>query len=534
MPPPDDRGSSQTDLRDPDITVAVVITTFNDLEFLTDALLSVLQQTRPADEIIVVDDGSDQDPEIITSRFPKVTLLRKPNGGLSSARNVGLRKANARYITFLDADDIFVSHALASGLACFRMHPEAAMVFGGYRRIGLHGEPLGKDHFKAPGQDIYADLLLTNFIGMHATVLYRRDRLLALGGFDETLRRSEDYDIYLRLAREFPIAAHPEIIAGYRRHDRNMSNNNAEMLEGTLLVHNRHAQQTQKHRRQAWHAGQQAWHICYRPDLHPLRHEKGIRGTMEKFMKRVARSLIRRAKAPFLHTRLHRTYQRYFHRSWPPPFRGIRWGDMASIEPVSRDFGYDRGNPVDRFYIENWLQDRSGDVKGHVLEVSEDAYSKRFGGSKITRQDVIHLNLSDPPITIVGDLTIPGVMPDNTFDCIIITQTLQMIFNLEDAVTRLHAALKPGGVLLLTVPGITQLESGEWGEAWCWSFTQRSIRELFGKKFDLDAMNIQTYGNHFAAIAYLTGAALEEIDTKKLEKVDMTYPMIVALRAQKR
>ena len=517
-----------------DETVAVVITTFNDNEFLADAIRSILKQQRPADEILVVDDGSEQDPEVITSTFPEVTLVRKPNGGLSSARNFGLQRTQSRYIAFLDADDKFAPHAIASGHACFALHPEAAMVYGGHRRIGPEGAPIGIDHYRAAGEDIYADLLVTNFIGMHATVLYRRDILLAVGGFDEELYRCEDYDVYLRLARQFPIASHPEIIAEYRRHERNMSNNNAAMLQGTLAVHNRHARQTQMHRRRAWHAGQRAWRACYKTVLPARRYEGGVRGTMESFVHRVARSLIRRVKAPFQGTRLQRAYQRHLRHKWPPAFGDIRFGDLASLEPVSRDFGYDRGNPIDRYYIENFLQTRSEDVRGHVLEVAEDAYSKRFGGNKITRQDVIHLNLPDPPVTIIGDLTQVGVLPNETFDCIIITQTLQMIFNLNDAVTRLHAALKPGGVLLVTVPGITELERGEWGEAWCWSFTQRSVRELFGKAFAPDAMDVSTHGNHFAAVAYLTGAALEEVDIRKLDPVDLMYPMIVTLRAQKR
>ena len=515
-------------------TVAVVITTFNDTEFLSEAIQSVLDQERAVDEIVVVDDGSEQDPSVITSTFPKVTLVRKMNGGLSSARNFGLQKCHSRYITFLDADDKLAPHAISSGLSCLALHPGAAMVYGGHRRIGLDGERLGKDHYRAAGEDVFADLLVTNFIGMHATVLYRRSVLSELGGFDEQLSRCEDYDLYIRLAKRYPVASHPEIIAEYRRHGSNMSNNSAEMLQGTLAVHERHALQPQKHRRQAWHAGQQAWRAWYGAHLPARRHQGGLRGTMENLLHRVRRSLIRRAKAPFLGSRLHRLYQRHFRHRWPPAFGDIRFGDLGSVEPASRDFGYDRGNPVDRYYIENWLQSKSADVQGHVLEVSEDAYSKRFGGAKVTKQDVIHLNLPDPPVTIVGDLTQAGVMPDNTFDCIIITQTLQMIFNLDDAVARLHAALKPGGVLLLTVPGITQLERGEWGEAWCWSFTERSVRELFGKVFPLDAMEITTFGNCFSAVAYLFGAALEEIDTRKLDPRDPTYPMIVALRAQKR
>ena len=97
------------------------------------------------------------------------------------------------------------------------------MVYGGHRRIQADGTPLSVDLFQAVDEDPYADLLTGNRIGMHATALYRRDVLLALGGFDEELRRCEDYDLYLRLAHSYPIASHPEFIAEYRWHGGNVS-----------------------------------------------------------------------------------------------------------------------------------------------------------------------------------------------------------------------------------------------------------------------------------------------------------------------
>ncbi len=512
-------------------TIAVVITTYNDSEFLAAAIRSVLAQDRPPDEVIVVDDGSDQSPEERLAEFPQAIFLRQPNRGLSSARNAGLRASHSRYISFLDADDLYMPRAFSAGLACFKQNPDAAMVYGGHRRVDVAGRPIGVDHVRPPGEDVYADLLTLNFIGMHAAVLYRRDILQELGGFDESLRTCEDYDLYLRLAATHSLASHAEIVAEYRRHARNMSSNLPKMLEAVLKVHDRHRLQEIGLRRKAWHTGQRNFKECYRPE--PVLYERLSGGLMSQFLQRVARSVVRRTKSRFRGGRLHRLVART-RGSWPPLFGTIRFGDLGTPRPASRDFAYDRGNPIDRYYIENFLVAQSADVRGHVLEVAENTYSQRFGGSKITKQDVIHLNMVDAPVTIVGDLTQPGVMPDETFDCIIITQTLQMIFNLEDAVTRLHAALKPGGVLLLTVPGITQLERGEWGQAWCWSFTQTSVRKLFEPKFSPESVEINTYGNCFAAIAYLFGAALEEVDHKKLDVLDLTYPMIVTLRAQKR
>jgi GT2 family glycosyltransferase len=249
-------------LREIGKSVAVVLTTYNDAAFLREAISSVIDQRCPADEIIVVDDGSDISPAPVFADFHNVLLLQKSNGGLSSARNAGLQRARSRYITFLDADDRLEPNAIAAGLACFAGRPDAAMVYGGHRRILADGKPLGADRLQAVGENPYADLLTGNFIGMHGTVMYRLDVLRALGGFDEGLRRCEDYDLYLRLARSYPIAVHSEIIAQYRCHGRNMSSDAQEMLRGALAVHERYRPKRGA-LLQAWHAGQRNWKAWY-------------------------------------------------------------------------------------------------------------------------------------------------------------------------------------------------------------------------------------------------------------------------------
>ena len=221
-------------------------------------------------------------------------------------------------------------------------------------------------------------------------------------------------------------------------------------------------------------------------------------------------------------------------RDWPPPLGTIDFGQLASTMPVSRDFGWERGTPIDRYYVEQFLGRYASDVRGRVLEIGDDSYSRRFGADKVTRQDILHVKPGHAGATLVGDLTALGVLPDDAFDCIVLTQTLHLIFELDAAVARLHAALKRGGVLLLTVPGISQTDRLEWAESWCWAFTPVAIRRLFEKAFFADTLAIEAHGNVFAAIAYLTGAALEEVDTAKLNVRDDAYPVIVTLRAEKR
>jgi hypothetical protein len=512
--------------------VAVVVTTFNDAAFLQDALNSIARQTHAAAEIIVVDDGSDESPDAIVAAFPGVRLIRKENGGLSSARNAGLRASRSAYIAFLDADDRFAPTALAAGLDCFRAQPQAVMVYGGHRRIDAAGKAIGAPLFRALGTDPYADMLAGNIVGMHATVLYRRDALLNAGGFDERLMRCEDYDLYLRLARTNAIASHPAIVAEYRWHGRNMSRDTRGMLEAVLAIHDRHRDQPDE-RRAAWQHGRQYWTNWYNGGQQAA-WDASNRSFPRTMLNQAASGARRAARAAnrLSRGRLYRLLRRY-RRGWPPAFGTIDFGHLSSTTPVSRDFGWERGTPIDRYYVEHFLARYASDVRGRVLEIGDDAYSRRFGADRIAHQDVLHVKPGHAGATLTGDLTVPGVLPDDAFDCIILTQTLHLVFDLDAAVARLHAALKPGGVLLLTVPGISQIDRFEWAEHWCWSFTPLAIRRLFGKGFADDALAVEAHGNVFAAIAYLTGAAVEEVDAAKLDVRDDAYPVVVTLRAIK-
>lgn len=527
--------ASKADARAADIgnageSVAVVLTTCNDATFIREAVSSVIAQTHPAAEVIVVDDGSDVSPAPLLAEFPQVTLLRQSNGGLASARNLGLHFARSRYISFLDADDRLEPNAIETALACFAGTPEAALVYGGHRRIRADGTPLSVDLFHAVGEDPYADLLMGNCIGMHAAVLYRRDVLVSLGGFADGVRGCEDYDMYLRLALTCSIASHPEVVAEYRWHGANMSRNKKGMLRGVLAVLDRHPGYTRAQRK-AWRTGQRNWRDWYETGQIEMWEGEKVGPSVRRTLRRWVSSVVIETKALLGNIRLR--LGSGVRRTWPPPPGKVDFGDLDSARPISLDFGWDRGTPIDRYYIESFLARRAADIRGRALEVGDDGYCRRFGRSQITQQDVLHLDVKHPHATLVGDLTEPGVLPDGVFDCIVFTQTLQLIFDLKQAVTRLHAALRPGGVLLLTVPGISPIDRDEWGERWCWALTPVSIRKLFEPLFG-NELEIRADGNVFAATAFLQGAALEEVDRAKLDIYDPAYPVIITVRAWRR
>src|SRR5262249_20779629 len=157
-----------------------------------------------------------------------------------------------------------------------------------------------------------------------------------------------------------------------------------------------------------------------------------------------------------------------------------------------------RGRPIDRRYIERFLHDHAADIRGHVLEVGDAAYTRAFGGENVTRSDVLHVSESAPEATIIADLSNGDDLPSEAFDCIILTQTLHLLYDLRKAVHTFHRMLKPAGVLLLTVPGVSAIDHGEWGPSWHWSFTGTSLGKLLRDQFGADAVQVSQFGNVLA------------------------------------
>ena len=527
----------QRSTRGSDPTVAVVITVYNQAHYLAEAIRSVVSQTHPADEIIVVDDGSQDDPTPVVRCFRNVRLLRQSNQGVSGARNAGLHAACSDMVVFLDADDRLLPGAIATGIACHARSGECAMVYGGHRHISASGEPLGTSVYPENGLDPYLALLDFNTMGMSATVMYRRDVLIAAGGFDTNLPRCEDYDVYLRLARRSRIASHPDIVAEYRRHDSNMSSDHLGMLRWALFVQARNVENPDDPAiAKAWRAGQWRLRAYYARQIllewqagpggvrdFALALTRTLRASPKYAVRLMLRTLLRQLPSPIASA-----LRRFGHR---PPLGRVRFGDLGRVFPIDEQFGYGRGTPVDRFYIESFLDMNRSDIAGRVLEVGDDTYSRRFGGENVTHQDILHFNAGNPYATIVGDLSAPGLLPEDRFDCIVLTQTLQFVFDIRCAIRNLYDALRPGGVLLLTVPCISRLERAPWD--WFWGFTPAAVTRLFSEEFPTAELEVQSFGNVFAVTAFLQGVALEEVPRAKLAVRDALYPLVVAARLRK-
>jgi SAM-dependent methyltransferase len=218
-----------------------------------------------------------------------------------------------------------------------------------------------------------------------------------------------------------------------------------------------------------------------------------------------------------------------------PDVGKVNFGDLRRVEPITRSFGYDRGRPIDRYYINQFLSKHAVDIKGHVVEIGDDRYIQRFGSFRVTQPEVLDTGHPDSKPTIVADLSKADHVPSDSFDCIIVMQTLQFIYDVPAAVRTLFRILKPGGVVLCSVPSVSPIcryDMDRWGDYW--RFTSKAMERLFGDVFGTGNIAVEAYGNVLVATAFLHGMAAEELTTKELDFKDQDYEALITIKAVKR
>ena len=211
--------------------------------------------------------------------------------------------------------------------------------------------------------------------------------------------------------------------------------------------------------------------------------------------------------------------------------RAVRPRTLLRATPVSRKFGFDRGTPVDRVWIEGFLAAEGGRIRGSVLEIGDATYTRRFG-TAVTESHVLHATGESPEATIVGDLVTGDGVPEAAFDCIVLTQTLQFIEDVPAAIATCRRALRPGGAVLATVAGISQVsrfDMDRWGDFW--RFTDLSARRVFAASFGEEHVQVSTHGCVGSAVALLHGLAAEELDPELLDERDPDYPVLITVVA---
>jgi glycosyltransferase involved in cell wall biosynthesis/SAM-dependent methyltransferase len=534
--------------------VSVVIPFLDAERFIREAISSVFAQTYSHWELLLVDDGSSDGSSAIAQyyadRFPlRVRYLehgRRQNRGVAASRNLGVRQARGKLLAFLDADDVWLPHKLEQQVQILDVQPEAAMVYGAtqwwYSWTGKWAD-LKRDHIEplgVPGNTLIRppELLISLFFLQKAaipcpcSILIRREALERVGGFEESFvgisAPYEDQAFCAKLFLNERVLAIDECWDRYRQHADSavsrLESNNCHYMARSIFLE--------------WLAQYLASQGVHDPVLlKALRQERwrcrhpkaaGLLNKSAKSVLSATRSVMPRDVRQWVRARVRRT-------GCAPSVGQVRLGDLRRVTPLNRDFGYSRGTPVDRYYIERFLAENAASIRGRVLEVADNTYTRRFGGDRVRQSDVLHVNPQDANATIIGDLTHADHIPSDSFDCVILTQTLQVIYDVPAALRTIHRILTPGGVALVTVPGISPIsryDMDRWG--YFWAFTSLSVERLFQEAFgDKGEVTIQTYGNVLAATAFLFGLALEELKPRELDYADPDYQVIIAFAAKK-
>lgn len=218
-----------------------------------------------------------------------------------------------------------------------------------------------------------------------------------------------------------------------------------------------------------------------------------------------------------------------------PGMGAVRFGSFKRTTPIADRFGYGRGGTrIGRHYVDRFIAGHAEDIRGRVLEIGDNHITKAYGRERVTQSDVLHAEPGNPQATVVGDLSTGEGVPAGVYDCIILTQVVQHIFKIEDAIRVTCDALRPGGVVLLTALGIGQVsryDADRWGDYW--RLTQQAARRLFETHLPSNQVAVSSYGNVLTATAFLHGLSLEELTQDEIDYHDPDYPIIVAVRAQK-
>src|SRR5262249_55929584 len=527
--------------------VSVVVIFLNEGRFLPEAVDSVFAQTYGSWELLLVDDGSTDASSSIACRIAELHPGRvrylehdgHANRGTSSSRNLGIRHARGKFVAFLDADDVWFPRKLERQLAVIDSRSDVGMVYGTTQLwYSWTSDPLDAGRDLTPDLGVETDrplggpAFLARMLRRQVlapgicSLLVRREVIRAVGGFEEAFRGMYDDQAFIaKVCLSTSILASGECWDRYRQHsdscysiakatgeDQPARGFFLEWLKTYLLAR----KVDEPNLREA-----------LQRELNFVQSSGGSGGAA------VARRLIR--------TLLPGSARRWLQSKWSreeylPRLGRVDFRSLRRLTPISRRWGKDRGGqPIDRYYIERFLGAHAADIHGRVMEIGDDTYTRRFGADAVNRRDILHCVQGNPRATIVADLARGGdQLPSAAFDCVILTQVLHLLSDPGAAVQTVYRILRPGGVVLATVPGISQISRWDmerWGD--CWRFTTLSARRLFAPLFSPEQVSVAPHGNVLAATAFLQGLAAEDLRPDELDYHDPDYQVLTTVRAAK-
>jgi glycosyltransferase involved in cell wall biosynthesis len=527
--------------------VSVIITCYNHSQYLNQAINSVRCQTYKNIEIIVVDDGSTDATKSVARQNADVNYIYQHNQGLSAARNTGIKHSKGEFLMFLDADDFFYENAISINLGHIISNEKLAFVSGSHNIVYTITGKI-QPVIKNVSDHHYIHLLKGNYIGMHASVMYRRwvfNEFL----FDTSLKACEDYDIYLKITSKYPVLHHAHVIAAYCMHHSNMSGNISLMLESAVTVLKRQKNKLYNDAEiTAYQEGLKNWKSYYIQELEKklfttksfslneyltlLKYDSNLTlvKTLKSFVIMLGINMFNYIPSDSLKKKIRALGFNINDRL--PAHGKVNFGDLDRLTPISSPFGSDRGVAIDQFYLDNFFSSKSLCIQGETLEIGSNLYGKQYGGNQVTKYDSWNLDVLNHH-TIAGDVMYNiSEIADNSYDCIILAQKLNHIYDVKTALYTCCRLLKSGGSLLLTVPGLTPVNKSS-DENFYWSFTDKSIELLLKEVFLGSDPEIFVYGNVYTATAFLHGLVRTEIPLNKYIYFDTQYQVTITAKVTK-
>ena len=469
------------------------------------------QRAAPASVVLVKSPASPSPPliECAVTRLDAVVVEPGPRPGRTL--NAAVRGAIGQYVVFLPTGYALHEAFIERGESMFRSDAALGAIAPSIALRTADG--IGELHWIPEG--LRAAAILSDTRSVPPVFVVRRDVWESSGGFDETMEGLVEYEFWLRLA-----------LAGHRLqglHEPLVTREIAEPSSGAAPDDGRHLElfRTVVERQTA----------AIEHDMADVLVSREVRfGTLRD----VHRDLLARRDADLQELdRLraeaahHRAYLTHHGRS------GVDWGDLRRTDPVSRDWGYDRGIPIDRRYIDDFLAAHSSDVRGVVLEIQEDDFTLACGGPRVRDHAILDIDPSNPRATVLADLRSAPQIPSGTFDCVILTQTVHVIDDMRAAVRECHRMLAPGGVLLATLPATSRvcLEYGEHGDLW--RMTPAGARALFHSAFAPAEISCDVFGNVLTNTAFLHGFSCADLTDSEFDVRDPYFPALTGVRAKK-
>jgi glycosyltransferase involved in cell wall biosynthesis/SAM-dependent methyltransferase len=529
--------------------VSVIVPVYNGATYLEEAIKCVLQQTFDDWELLLVDDGSTDGSVALAKHYAnaypdRIRYLEHPghaNHGQFATRVLGAQHARAGVVALLDQDDVWNVGYLKSHLAVWdsvqaqNVHLSYGPSYYWYpdettgSKNFVQSMPIGTPKVFAPGE------LLEKYLsaGYSNTpnpccALVRREVFDQIGHLAILAKGSpfEDQYLWWYIAVRWPVAIHANSWVHYRKHDTNCYERftacpaQAAQTELTFLRTVRADLSRLCPDHGLLRNGRLADRMAYLKAN--LSSKRRLLPRLGRRALRVVRPLIRVAPAPV--KRLGKGLL------WPLKFAAARFRLAVGIEPLSYAWGSERGTPIFEYYIDQFLTEWAGDIRGHCLEFFNDQYKPTRWEPQLDHLEAIHLENSHPLATMVADLAGPNDIPSERFDCIICTHTLHSRIDVEKAAAELHRLLKPHGVLLVAVPVLCMYEPGL-NESW--RFTEAALEGLLATRFGPRNVTVRSYGNSLTAAGQLRGLTVENFTRAELYAHDARFAVEACARAVK-